>query len=385
MSGSQSSLRKANRALVVDTVKRLGGLTQVELTAATGLSATTVSSIVKELLAGGVVDIRGTTRSGRRAQFVTIARRTGLAAGVHIGARHLRIALADIAHEIVSEQVLPLPAEHRVDTSLDRAALLVIDLLERVGSSIDELIGVGIGLSAPVDVGTGMISMPGIMRGWDDVHVAQVMAKRLARPVYVDNDANMAALAEARLGAAREYRDSTFVRVSYGVSAGIVINDQLHRGYAGTAGEIGHVQVKENGVICRCGGRGCLETVVGVSALLEPLRESHGNLTLRDVVTLAISGDAGCARVVADAGATVGSAVAALCAAVNPQCVVIGGELAETGEILLGPLRESIARRLVPNRIAPLRVVATELGTRSEVLGALTQVLEATEVSGVAQ
>ena len=125
MSGSQSSLREANRALIVETVHRHGGLTQVELAGSTGLSAATVSTIVKELLAAGVVDTRNTTRSGRRAQMVTIAHRVGLAVGIHIGARHLRIALGDVTNEVVAEQTLPLPDEHRLDTSLDRAALLV--------------------------------------------------------------------------------------------------------------------------------------------------------------------------------------------------------------------------------------------------------------------
>ena len=243
MSGSQSSLREANRALIVETVKRHGGLTQVELAAATGLSAATVSTIVKELLGGGFVDIQVTTRSGRRAQLVTLARRVGLAVGIQVGHRHLRVVLGDFTHEVVADQTLPLPTDHRSDTTLDRAALLVIELLERVGSSIDEVVGIGIGVPAPVDEGTGMLSVRGLMRGWDEVHIAHVMAKRLARPVYVDNDANLGALAESAVGAAREYRDYVYVRASYGTGAGIVINGNVHRGFAGTAGEIGHVPV----------------------------------------------------------------------------------------------------------------------------------------------
>ena len=203
MSGSQSSLREANRALIVETVHRHGGLTQVELAGSTGLSAATVSTIVKELLAAGVVDTRNTTRSGRRAQMVTIAHRVGLAVGIHIGPRHLRIALGDVMNEVVAEQTLPLPNEHRVDTSLDRAALLVADLLERVGSTLDEVVGIGVGLPAPVDSATGMVSVRGIMRGWDEIHVGHVLSKRLGCPVFVDNDANLGALAESTHGASR--------------------------------------------------------------------------------------------------------------------------------------------------------------------------------------
>ena len=379
MSGSQSSLREANRALIVETVHRHGGLTQVELAGSTGLSAATVSTIVKELLAAGVVDTRDTTRSGRRAQMVTIAHRVGLAVGIHIGPRHLRIALGDVTNEVVAEQTLPLPNEHRLDTSLDRAALLVADLLERVGSTLDEVVGIGIGLPAPVDSATGMVSVRGIMRGWDEVHVGHVLSKRLGCAVFVDNDANLGALAESTHGASRAFRDSVYVRASHGTGAGIVIGGQVHRGFAGTAGEIGHVQVDPQGDICRCGSRGCLDTVVGGPALLEPLRSSHGTLALRDVIQQAIDGDPGCARVIADAGSTIGEVVSGLAIAVNPQCIVVGGELAETGELLLGPLREAIRQRVLLNQIAPLEVVPAELGQRAEVIGALELVLRSTD------
>lgn len=380
MAGSQSALREANRVLVVDTIRRYGGLTQVELAGATGLSAATVSNIVRELVQAGAVDVRNTVRSGRRAQLVTIAHRTGLAVGVHIGWRHLGITLADSAHEVLVEQSLPLPHEHRADTSLDRAALLIVDLLERVGSSIGEVLGIGIGLPAPVDAATGTISVPGILRGWDDVPVAQVMSKRLGVPVYVDNDANLGALAESRLGASRPYQDSVYVRVSHGVGAGIVLAGQLHRGFAGTAGEVGHVQVNSAGDVCLCGSRGCLNTVVGSQALVESLRASRGTLTLRDIIGLATAGDPGCRQVVADAGAVIGSAVAGLAIAVNPQCVVVGGELAETGETLLAPMREAIRRRVPLNHIAPLEVVQAELGPRAEAMGAVLLVLESTDL-----
>jgi predicted NBD/HSP70 family sugar kinase len=373
-------LRAANRTLVVDTVKQYGGLTQVELAAATGLSAATVSTIVRELLAAGVVDIATTTRSGRRAQMVTLARRVGLAAGVQIGHRHLRVALGDFSHEVIAEQAMPLPHDHRVDTTLDRAALLVADLLEQVGATSDDVVGVGVGLPAPVDADTGMISVRDIMRGWDDVHIGQVMAKRLGRPVYVDNDANLGALAESTLGASAEFLDSVYVRASYGTGAGIIINRTVHRGFAGTAGEIGHVQLDPQGAVCRCGNRGCLDTVVGATALIEPLRGAYGNLTLRDVIVRANDGDRGCAQVVADAGETIGTVVAGLGVAVNPQCVVVGGELAETGEVLLGPLREAVRRRLLPNRIAPTEVVPAALGRDAEVIGAMMLALQSTDL-----
>lgn len=380
VAGSQSSLREANRAKIVDAVKEHGGLTQVELTGATGLSPATVSTIVKELLAAGLVDVRNTVRSGRRAQLVTLAHRVGLVAGVVVGYRHMRAAIADVTHEVIAEQTLPLPADHRSDTSLDRAALLIVDLIERVGVGMDELLGIGLGLPAPVDSSTGQVSVKGILRGWDGVPVAQVLEKRLARPVFVDNDANLGALAESTVGAARPYHHALYVRASHGVGAGIILGGRVHRGVGGTAGEIGHVQVDPAGRICVCGSRGCLDTVVGGAALLEPLRTSHGNVTLRDVVALANEGDPGCRQIVADAGAAIGSVVAGLATAMNPECIVVGGELAETGDILLGPIREALRRRALLNQLAPLEVVPAELGRQAELVGAIVLALQSTDV-----
>ena len=379
--GSQASLREANRARIVDAVKRFGGLTQVELAEATGLSTATISTIVRELTGAGVVDTRPTSRSGRRALKVTLARQLGLVAGIQFGHRHLKVALGDFGRTIVAEQQMPLPLDHRVDTGLDRAALLVVDLLERVGASMDELLTIGVALPAPVDTATGMISVRGVMRGWDDLHIGQTMSKRLARPVTVDNDANLGALAELELGAGRGYRDVVFVRASYTTGAGIILGGHLHRGYAGTAGEIGHVQVDPMGAICRCGNRGCLDTVVGSSALLDLVRSSHGDLTLRDIILRARDGDPGCGRVIADAGERIGKVVAQVVNTLNPQLVVVGGELAAAGEILVAPLREEALRHTAQNTIAPVEVVLGELGPQAEVMGALTLALQSTEVA----
>jgi predicted NBD/HSP70 family sugar kinase len=378
--GSQSTLREANRAAILDAVKRHGGLTQVELTGATGLSAATVSTIVKELVASNVVEVRSTTRSGRRAQLVTPAHRLGLVGGVVIGHRHIQVAVADTAHQILAEQMLPLPPEHRADTTLDRVALLVVELMERLGRSLDELEGVGVAVPAPVDTQSGVVLVRGVLRGWDELPIAHVLRKRMGLPVFVDNDANLGALAESRVGAARDCVDALYVRVSHGTGAGVVLGGRVRR-EPGTTGEIGHVRVLPSGQICRCGSRGCLDTVVGSWALLEALRASHGSLTLRDVVGLAKEGDHGCVRVVADAGAAVGEVVADLATTLAPERIVIGGELAETGEVLLAPLRDALRRRSLLTIPAPLEVVRAELGGRAELVGAILLALQQTDLA----
>ncbi|MBE1874745.1 ROK family transcriptional regulator [Myceligenerans sp. TRM 65318] len=373
-------MREANRARIVDAVKRYGGLTQVELAAATGVSTATVSTIVRELLAAGVVETHSTSRSGRRATRVTMARQLGLVAAVQVGPRALRVALSDLALDVVADQFLPLPPDHRVDTTLDRAALLVMDLLEQVGADVEELLALGLALPAPVDAGTGELTIRGVMRGWEDTELARVLSRRISRPVHGDKDANLGAIAEHDLGAARGLHDVVYVRVGHTTSAGILLDGRVHRGRVGTAGEIGHVQVDPSGPVCRCGNRGCLDTVVSAPALLGLLRAGHGDLTVHDLLTRAADGDPGCRRVLADAGRAVGQVVGDLVTALGPESVVVGGELAAAGGILLDPLREAVTTRAVPRAGGAVPVVAGELGDRADILGALALARRKTQI-----
>lgn len=360
----------------MNAVQQRGSLTQVELAGVTGLSPATVSNIVKELTGAGVLHTAPTSRSGRRAQQVTLARNLGLVAGVHFGTRSLRVALADVAHRIVAEQRMPLPPDHRADAGLDRAALLLTEMVESLEASMSEVLAVGVGVPAPVDVRTGQVSTLGMLRGWDGVAVPEVLEHRIGVPVHVDNDANLGALAEARLGAARGLENVLYLRVSHGVGGGLVIGGRLYHGRSGTAGEIGHVTIDENGPICRCGNRGCLETFVGAPVLLGMLQASHGSLTLPDVIARAHDGDPGCRRVISDAGRHLGFAAANVCNLFDPDLVVVGGRLAQAGALLLEPLRTMLEQRTVPSTAGPVEVVASELGAAAEVRGALAVALD---------
>jgi len=369
-SGSQASLREANSARVVDAVKRYGHITQGELASATGLSPATISNIVKSLQAQGVVETRNTVRSGRRAQMVTLARATGLAVGAYIGRRALHVIVSDATQEVIAEQVLPLPVDHRVD------AMLVMELTEGLGARLSELIGIGVALPAPIDPDTRLIAVRGLMRDWDRVDVADVLSRRLNREVVVDNDANAGAVAEARYGQLRGVSSGVYVRASYQTGAGIILDGRLHRGPHGTAGEIGHVQVSPQGPICQCGARGCLNTVVGADALIDLLRISRGPLSLRDLITLANEGDPGCRQVLADAGSTIGTVLADTAIWTDLQRIVVGGELAEAGDVFLAPMRDTVTGRPMLSG-ADISLVPSRLGERTEALGALALAMDA--------
>lgn len=374
--GSQSSLREANRTRLIDALKRHGRLTQVELAGITGLSPATVSNIVKELTATGVLHTSITSRSGRRATLVSLARQIGLVAGVHFSPRHLRIAIADVTRAIIAETHVPLARDHRHDAELDRVGLLLTDLTDALGSSVADLLSVGIGVPAPIDVRTGMISTPGLLRGWEGVPIADSLSRRIDRPVYADSEANLGGLAEAREGAARGATSSVFLRVGYTISAGLMIDGDPYRGVTGKAGQIGHVTIDENGPICRCGNRGCLETLAGGPALLELFRPEDGFQRIGDLIHAAELGDASSRRVIADAGRHIGIATASLSNLFDPDRIVVGGELARAGETLLAPMRHALERSALASSTGLPDVVPASFGEYAEVRGALALAID---------
>jgi predicted NBD/HSP70 family sugar kinase len=373
--GSQTSLREANRARIVESLMRHGHLTQVELAGSTGLSPATVSNIVKELSASGVLNTSTTSRSGRRAVEVTLARRTGLVAGLHFSSRQLRVAVSDIERTIVAEHLVPLAPDHRYDRELDRVTLLLGDTLESLDASLSDLLAIGIALPVPVRQSTGEVATPGLMRGWDGVPVAAALSDRVQLPVFIDTEANLGGLAEARFGAARGRSVSAYIRVGYTISGSIILGGTPFRGASGRAGQIGHVTIDENGPICRCGNRGCLEMFAGGPALLELFRDT-GLQRMRDLVLRSDAGDAGARRAIADAGRHIGIAAASLANLLDPELIVIGGELAGAGEILLAPLRHALERSVLGGGIDGPEVVEGALGDRAELLGCLAMAID---------
>lgn len=374
--GSQSSLREANRARIIGSLTRHGRLTQVELAHLTGLSPATVSNIVRELLVAEVVATRTTVRTGRRAVEVQLARRIGLVAGLHFSSRHLRVAIADVAHTVVAESRVPLALDHRHDSEFDRAALLLSDMLDGIDARLDDLLAVGLAVPAPVDSRTGRISTPGLLRGWDGIPLAETLSRRLGVPVYADNEGHLGGLAETRFGAARDARGAAYVRLGHTISAGLIIDGQVFRGMTGKAGQIGHVTIDENGPLCRCGSRGCLDTLAGGPALIELFRDDPGMQRVRDVLVHAERGDAAARRVIADAGRHIGVAAASVSNLFDPDILVVGGELAEAGELLLGPLRHALERSALRSSTGLPEVVAGKLGDRAELLGTIAFAVE---------
>ncbi|NYV72846.1 ROK family transcriptional regulator [Streptomyces sp. UH6] len=374
--GSQSSLHRANLERVVRAVRLAGSLTQAEIARTTGLSAATVSNIVRELKDAGMVEVTPTSAGGRRARSVSLSGDAGIVVGIDFGHTHLRVALGNLAHQVLAEQTEPLDVDVSAAQGFDRAEQLVRRLIDSVGADRDKIAGVGLGVPGPIDLESGTLGSTAILPGWRGTRPAEELEARLGVPVHVDNDANLGALGELTWGSGRGVKDLAYIKVASGVGAGLVIDGKIYRGPGGTAGEIGHITLDESGPVCRCGNRGCLETFTAARYVLPLLQPTHGTeLTMEAMVRLAKEGDPGCRRMIGDIGRHVGSGVANLCNLLNPGRIVIGGDLAEAGELMLGPIRESVGRYAIPSAARQLSVVPGGLGGRAEVLGALALAL----------
>jgi predicted NBD/HSP70 family sugar kinase len=235
---------------------------------------------------------------------------------------------------------------------------------------------VGMGLAVPINKVTGELEADGILPGWHGIRPAVEMEARLGVPVQLDNDANVGALGEKVFGAGRGVDDLVYVRLSAGIGAGLILDGRPYQGLHGFTGEIGHALVDPTGLICRCGNRGCLETVaspVAVAALLE--RSTGQPVSVQGLLDLVRAEDRGARRAIAEAGEAVGRTLSVLVNILNPELVVVGGELASAGPILLDPIRAAIERHAVAPAAGSVRVTAGTLGDRAEVLGAAGLIL----------
>ncbi len=375
--GSLESLRARNSRLVVDVLRRQGAVSRAEIARQTGLSRSTVSSLVTDLQDKGLVHEREPDASprgpegGRPGVLVALDRSAGALVGIDFGHDHVSVALSPHPPALRAAGTVDLADHDAAGESLDVATALVEAQLQAAGVDLSRVLGAGVGLPGPIDRGTNLVRSQPILPSWVGLNPVEELQDRLGVLVHLDNDANVGALGECTFGSGQGRRVVAYVRLSAGIGLGLVFDGVPFRGAHGIAGEIGHVLIDPNGPICRCGNRGCLETLVAGPALCELLRRSHGELTVPQLMERARDNDPGCRRVVQDAGRVVGRALADLCNYLNPDAIVIGGELAIAGDLLMEPLTAAIEQFALPAAAEGVSILPGVLHERAEVLGAL--------------
>ncbi|MBD3236285.1 MAG: ROK family protein [Candidatus Eisenbacteria bacterium] len=353
-----------------------------------GLSRSTVSEVVAELLPTGLITEVGTGQSsgGRRPIILEFRDDAAVILGIEMGAAHVGVALTDLRGRVLSWRT----RSHGVRSDPSGARKLIGELSELCladASGGRPLVGIGIAVPSPVDPskpdgGLSQVVLP----AWQGRLGLGELGTRLRAPLMVDNDANLGALAEHWWGAGREVDNLAYIKLATGVGCGFVIGGEIYRGATGVAGEIGHLAVAPQGKPCLCGLRGCLVTIVSTRAVAERVKEllaggaasvlAGGSVTMEEFKTAALEGDALASQVVTEAAEVLGVAVAGLLNLMNPAMVVLGGDLAGLGELLLAPIRETVRKRTLVSQVTAARLIVSELGPQSIAVGAATLVLK---------
>ncbi len=370
-----SARRQRSQQQLLAALLRSPGSTRTELAKTTGLSSSAVAETVASLLATGLLqELAPAAVPGRRGRPPAVLVPTpakGVVVGLDLGHSHLAAAVADGTGTVLASQRQEADVDRDALGALDAAGRMVANLLTRLGLDRTDVRGAAVGLPGPVDLSRTVRSRS-ILGGWVDLDPAREFGDRLGVPVQVGNDADLGALGELRFGAARGQADVLYIKASHGIGAGLVLGGRSYRGATGLAGEIGHTQVPGAAEWCRCGNRGCLETVVSVGQVLRQLElvrpGTAGLLT-------GTAPDPVSTRILREAGRTIGQVVAGLCNALNPGLVLLGGELGASGEPFVSGVRDAVTQHAQPATAAALVVRPASLGLAAELLGAVALAL----------
>jgi glucokinase-like ROK family protein len=379
---------------VLDLVRGGRARSRPELARLSGLGRGAVTQRVAQLLDSGLLvetDL-GRSTGGRPPRELSVRAEAGLVLVAPLGASHIAAGVTDLTGRLLASVVEHADIAAGPEKTLARVEALFDDLLAHESVPRAPVYGIGVGLPGPVEFATGTPVNPPIMPGWDGYQVRNRLSERFAVPVWVDNDVNLSALGELRMGAARGEQVVIYVKIGTGIGAGLVSDGRLHRGADGAAGDIGHVTVDAaSGIVCRCGNVGCLEALAGGAALsrdgaeaaadgrsryLEAVLADGRTIDAAEVALAAQHGDAVSVELLNRSGKLVGETLATLVNFFNPSLILLGGGLALAGDLLLASVRETVYRRSLPLATRDLRILRSTLTPDPALPGAAHMVLD---------
>ncbi len=385
------NIKNLNKHAIVDLIRfTSGGISRVELARQMNLTRAAVTAIVNDLLDSGVVrEVEDHYPSGRRPIVLEINPDGGFVLGIDMGATHVGILLADYSARLIGEIEAPLDITQGPQACLKTVVDLAHTLIEKNSIQAGSIHAVGIGVPGPVVAGAGIVSFPPIMPGWNNYPIRDTLVKEFNCPVVLSNDAELGAIGEWAYGAARGVHNLLYLKVGTGIGAGILLEGQVYRGTSGSAGEIGHITINENGPLCTCGNYGCLEAMAGGKAIatkaVELVRKGQrtqlssiqpaDSITSQDVINAARGGDLLSQQIIMEVGVHLGTALASAVNLFNPAMIVVGGGVAQIGDLLLEPVRRTVYQRGLRTASQAVRITTALLERRSSGMGAVVQAL----------
>jgi glucokinase-like ROK family protein len=388
---SLSNIKTFHKRVILDLLRFTpGGISRAEIARRLCLTRAAISSIIDDLKELHLVEEveTGPTTGGRRPILLAINPHYGTIVGIDMGATHLRLVVTDYSAHVLEEIEHPFSVADGPAECLKLIDQDLTSILSKLNKSISDVTAIGMDVPGPVVANTGMVSSPPIMPGWDGYPIQKHLEELWHLPVSIGNDAELGALGEWAYGAGRNERNLAYIKVGTGVGAGLLLDGRIYRGATGTAGEIGHVTIVDNGPLCTCGNYGCLEAMAGGSAIARKAREAIATgrrtqlssleinkIHAVDVAQAAQKGDLVAQQIVTDAGRYLGIAIASLVNVFNPGLVVIGGGVSTLGDLLLEPIRKTVLERSLHSAAKAVRITSAVLGRRASSMGAVVQAI----------
>jgi N-acetylglucosamine repressor len=382
-----------NRRVLLNTIREKGPLSRVALSKESGLSIATTKRLVDELISQSMVEEGETVGErrgrGRRPSVLRLCGRFGYAIGVEVEPDAMSVGGLSFSGEAIYRREIHPPTGNR--NQIER--LLVEEIRTATdscsGADRGPLLGVGVGIAGLVNAREGLVLYSPGLPGWENVPLAASLGRQLATDVIVDDGVRCMALAEKRHGSARDLDTFLFIYLGLGVGSGIILDNRIYRGKNGVSGEFGHITVKENGPLCTCGNRGCLETLASTNAILarvrellaanvySSLRESAGSLQLADLYAAAVAGDKLAGMVIAETEESIGIGIADLINIFDPGTVILAGDVVgNLHELILDGIQRIVRRRAMHSIAQRTEIRKSAFDANSAALGAATMVIE---------
>lgn len=392
--GDRQLIKELNISIVIDTIRRHEPVSRVEIASLTHLGRSTITGIVALLVREGFVKEvgAGESKGGRRPVLLKFNARAKLVVAIKLEPGRIIAALTDLNASILQRTTRPLEGNRGPQAILAAIKEAIRSLLRQEEVEPERVLGIGLAMPGIVEPKTGTSVSPTFFQ-WSNVPIRAILEEELGIPVFVENDANALALGERWSGAGRGRENLVVLTVGIGVGAGIVIGGQLYRGAMNGAGEIGHMTIDEEGPVCYCGNRGCLETLASDGAMARRAREEmekgrvslilglaggdRSKITRETVVEAALAGDAVAREILRETGQHLGTGIANLVNILNPEVIIVGGEAADqAGELLLEPVREAMRQRAFAVLAKDSEIVPAALGPDGWLIGAAMLVLQ---------
>lgn len=383
--GNNRFLKKYNQTGILDLIRVHKAVSRAELSQLTGLSPTATGAIVSSLLEKDYIHETGTGQSkgGRRPVLLELKPGSYCSVGIDLDVNYINVMLIDITGRVIYENSTEMDSTASFENTVTRMERLVKEVVDKYSIDFRKLLGIGISVPGMIDSETHkVVFAPNL--GWEDVDIRSHLAGTFNVPVYVENEAMASAICENWVGSCQGINNFVCINIRSGIGAGIFAGGQLYRGAGGSAGEVGHIVVDENGPRCGCGNYGCLETMASTRRIVENAKklvrqgiasklnevEDVDEITINSIIEAARAGDEASKNVLLESARYLGIAISNIVNTLNPSKIVIGKEFVRYADLVMDQIKSVVSCKALKSPASKVEIIESEIGEKASTLGA---------------